>query len=613
MPVSESRRDFFCVALILLVSLSFHILYLADYTRTTIYPVAQYSDAHYYYRWGVDISEGDLPGNRVFMKWPLYAYFLGALFKISQQSVFFVYQVQALLGALSLCFVFLIGRRLYNRPVGLLAAGLCLWYGKFLFFDALLLYTTLTIFLNLLLCLRLLSLKKPFSARQLCAVGVFSGVCMLAQGNSILFAGLAVFWLILRQRLRRARTMQLCAAFTLGVALVILPVTLRNYAVGKDFVPVAGNMGINFYIGNNPGADGLFYCPEYISCNQEGMFRDAKAIARQRQGRKLKLSEVSRFWLRKGLSFIKNNPLKALGLYARKLAYIFSVHEPGHDLEYPRMQHLIGILRWLLSDLRVILPFGFLGILLNRRRFHKDAVLYAGVAAFSLSLLFFFVTTRYRIVYVPFMAVFAGAGIYGIREAGRLGRLREATYMLLGAGMFYVLLSALLLPQDTYARQTDRQVAVVQHLITEARRAAAAGEGSKAALLARAARLEQPNHYIGLLMEGHIQRKLGNEEEAERLFLDTIHWFPYSVFAHQWLGELYNKQGRFEEACRILARGEFLDEENPWIQYELGRALAARGKTQEADAAFQRALDNVSYHLPDFRRTILSALRGLYE
>ena len=45
----------------------------------------------------------------------------------------------------------------------------------------------------------------------------------------------------------------LCA----GVLLTVLPATLRNRVASGQWVPVTTNFGINLYLGNHAGADGL--------------------------------------------------------------------------------------------------------------------------------------------------------------------------------------------------------------------------------------------------------------------------------------------------------------------------------------------------------------------
>ena len=62
-----------------------------------------------------------------------------------------------------------------------------------------------------------------------------------------LIPGVAI-WLFYWLRKKAALAV---VAFLLGAILAIAPVTLRNYIIGGDFVPISYNGGVNFYIGNN--------------------------------------------------------------------------------------------------------------------------------------------------------------------------------------------------------------------------------------------------------------------------------------------------------------------------------------------------------------------------
>jgi len=56
--------------------------------------------------------------------------------------------------------------------------------------------------------------------------------------------------------------------FAAGLVLPIIPVTLHNALVGHDFVPIASQGGVNFYIGNNPVADGYTAIGELVKAKK---------------------------------------------------------------------------------------------------------------------------------------------------------------------------------------------------------------------------------------------------------------------------------------------------------------------------------------------------------
>jgi len=608
MKTRVSREFLICLG-IFLVAAAIRIFYLFDYSRTAVFPVVEYSDGHYYSLWARDIAAGDLLGTRVFMKWPLYAYFLGGLSRISGDDLFFVYCVQIIMSACTCMLIYLLGKRLFSRAAGLASVGLYLWYAMPAFFDTLPLYTSLALFLNVLFCYVLTRSRDTLDGNRVFAIGLLGGLCALSQGNSIFFCLPAALLVIFAGPNVTRRKVNLFAGFLAGFVLLIGVVTARNFAVSGDLVPMAGNMGINFYIGNNPDADGLFYSPPDISANQEGMFRDAKAIARFETKRFLSPSQVSAYWFRKGMAFIRANPRTYALLLWKKFCLVFSLKEPLHDLEFPMVLHNIRALRLLIPDLSLILPFGLLGMIMSVRRFKEIGVLYIGVASFSLSLLAFFVTTRYRILYVPFMSLFAGAGIVSIVESARkqMYRVCCAQYLLIITAFF----ALNFVPKESPARRIFVTVPLVQEQVDKALAAMKQGRIEQALAHAAEARRLQPEHYIGSLMKGYVLYKSGNSARAEESLNMTVHEYPHCVYAHHYLAELYNGKEEFAKAERALRRALFLDDDYALSYYELGKAYKGALRLDKANNAFVTALRKNGHSNSKLRALILEELKNL--
>ena len=228
--------------------------------------------------------------------------------------------------------------------------------------------------------------------------GVYVGVCTLTQSNILIFGCLAfigIVWQHNRHALKKALRPFLC--FFAGLSIVLGLVIFRNYWVEKDFVPVAGHLGLNFFTGNNAETTGLHYYPPYFTPTQEGIFRDARIIAEASSGRHLKTSEISHFWFLKSVEFIKSQPLKYLALLSRKFEHLWlDPREPLHDNEFAFLSKKIRIFKILFLNLRFILPFAYLGLIMNLKNLRKTALLYLVLATLSASIILFFVTSRYR-------------------------------------------------------------------------------------------------------------------------------------------------------------------------------------------------------------------------
>ena len=117
------------------------------------------------------------------------------------------------------------------------------------------------------------------------------------------------------------------AAFAVGVALVLGPVVARNYAVSGGVYLTTSQFGPNFYIGNNPGADGSYAPLRFGRGSPEFERLDATELAERAAGRPLTPAEVSGYWTSRALDFIRRDPGAWLALEARKAVLLVNAAE----------------------------------------------------------------------------------------------------------------------------------------------------------------------------------------------------------------------------------------------------------------------------------------------
>ena len=240
-------------------------------------------DAAEYHQWALRIVGGDWRGEGVFYQAPLYPYFLAAVYSVFGDGVAMVRFIQAVIGAGSCVLLAAAGISLFGRW-GAIAGVLLAIYPSAIFLDGLLEKTALvTFFTAALLCL----IAGRIKFREF-IVGVVLGLLALSRENALLLAIPVLLWFVIAERRPRA-----AAAFLVGCALVLLPVGLRNYAVGGEFHLTTSQFGPNFYIGNHAGANGLYdpLVPGHGSVADERA--DATRIAEEAEGRTLSAGEVS--------------------------------------------------------------------------------------------------------------------------------------------------------------------------------------------------------------------------------------------------------------------------------------------------------------------------------
>lgn len=578
------KKDILPVLIILFSALAVRFFYYFDYKQSVVYPVLEHSDSDAYRSWAKDNACGDFLRGKAFMKWPFYAYFLGLWFFVFGENIPLVYFLQFTLGALNCILIYLIAKKIFNRPTAFIAGILSSLYGLFVFYEGLLIYTSLSLLLNSLLFLCILKIRDHPTGKKLFFLGLYLGICTLTQANILIFGILAVIWAlwVKRKIACNDNSFRFFLSFFAGLILIIGSVTLRNYLAEKDFVLVAGNIGFNFYSGNNPEANGTFWTPGQITLNQEDMFRDARVIAENESGRKLKTSQVSAFWRKKAANFIIDHPQDAIKLFFRKLSYAFSPREYIHDIEFNVLAERISIVKAMLMNMYFILPFAFLGMITALKRLKEAALLYLAVLILSLSIAVFFVTARYRLVLAPYLIIFAGYSVFSLWQDIQEKKYFRFALFSVFPGLVFILFNiqqASARPMSAFDRYFNRglQYEIDTHY------AAALREFTLAQSIEPKSR--RPAFRLGV-----IYYKLHDLKRAEENFKKALEADPISVDTYYNLGFIYSEELRYAEAQEMFKKAIALYPDQPKTHYQLGLVYKELGDLKAAKKEFEIAL-----------------------
>jgi tetratricopeptide (TPR) repeat protein len=228
--------------------------------------------------------------------------------------------------------------------------------------------------------------------------------------------------------------------FWIGAAAALAPVTIRNWKAAGRFVPVTAHGGINFYIGNNPGADGWYKTPPGFEPTQEGLVRSGRLLAEAETGESLDDAEAAAYWFMKGGDYLLENPGAGLALLARKLYLFWHAYEKPLEGNMDYLASFSPLLSGLPLGFGAVAPLALLGVLLMIRRWHTGAgLLTLFVLVYMATLVLFFVTSRYRLVAVPFLLLHGAHAAWWC-----LDRLRRREWKPLGAGAAVVVIAAVL-------------------------------------------------------------------------------------------------------------------------------------------------------------------------
>jgi 4-amino-4-deoxy-L-arabinose transferase-like glycosyltransferase len=394
-------------------------------------------DSLYHHDWAKEIISGNFWGNEIFFRGPLYPYFLALLFKISGSSISFALICQHIIGSFTCVLVYMLASEHYSRRVALSAGLLTALYWPIIFFEGELLIVTTLLFFNTLFILLFIKSIKRDDSRLLLAAGVVLGLAALTRPSVLVFIpAIPIVFFFLRNR-TNPRTgihwLGRSALVILFCLLVILPIMIRNYKVGKAIVPIASSGGVNFYIGNNPEADGRTAIVPGTAAPWWGGNEEAIAIAERAVGKKLTPAQASSYYFRQGFQFITSQPARAVRLFLHKLRMFWTSEERSNDKFIYFFWNLAGMDKVPLPGFWIVTPLALLGILLQWKRRRELSTLFLFILAYMLGVTVFFVNARFRLPVVPLLIVFASFSVHYLIATIRENKKLFALLLLLTA------------------------------------------------------------------------------------------------------------------------------------------------------------------------------------
>ncbi len=330
--------------------------------------------------------------------WPLT---LWAIWSVFGYSVLVPKLFLAALSALSCVFVALLGAHLFDARVGRLAGLLAAFCTTLIRWTGTLGMETLAVFCITLgvywVCVP--PARLPASWRFVPA-GLALGLLCLTRPLWMAYVALVVLALLLNRREREPRTAVGVLAAT--VFLVMLPWVARNALVHHRLVVASTDGGLAFMEANNPR-----------SFRQHGDWIPGYAASLPDVRRRLPLSEAgfNEWMMRKGIDYIRAEPLLFAQVYVLRLGYLWKPSPPAQQTVDLSRKHLLWMTVWWSACYTFMLA----GFVLKRP--WKDEwqwpVLLVLLWA-SLAIPLFSNQLRYRAPLEPFTLLYGAAGWFAL-------------------------------------------------------------------------------------------------------------------------------------------------------------------------------------------------------
>ncbi len=525
-------------------------------------------DSHEYDRWAQEIAGGNWLGSEIFFQPPLYPYFLASIYKIFSRNLDVVYLLQIFLAVGGCYALYRAGRKLANPKVGLAAAALAAAYGVFIFHDVQIIKESLAVTIVCFLLWVLVEARESQKIRIWFFAGMLCGMLSLLRENTLLVVPV-LFLLTYSPGEKMHRFLLKSGTLVLGVVIILTPVAFRNWWVGGQFLPTTFQGGPNFYIGNNPRANGTYqsivpgkHIPHYERT-------EPTRIAEQEMGRSLTPLEVSNFWFRKSLSWAKNHPLDFVKLQLKKFLMFWSWYEWPDAVDYYYIKQTSWILHVPLIEFGCVFILAIIGLWFIKGRLRAFFPILLFILAWMATTVIFFLFSRYRLPAVPALILLAAIPVVETYEAWKKRRFIKAGILT------FILVLAFTLP----------------HLM-----------GFKP-------RLDFVHYNLAVLYEGQ-----GQKEKAAEHYHQALSFNPDDFLSCVNLGNHAVQRRDWSEALNWYKKAADIEPNSDGVHCNLAGAYVALGRLEEAEAHFDQALKlNPKNRLALHNKSILLVKKGKLE
>ena len=559
-------------------------------------------DMYFYNDWALRILRGGLTDHLAFYGLPGYAYLLAFLYKIFGYSPFVPAFLQAALDGGIAVLIYQITLRAFlaaespvvpqagpwsfiltREQVASLLAGLgWAFFVPAQAYSVILMPTVWLVFVFWFVVWRIVRTETGPGPRECLFLGLLMGATAMAVATVLFLTPLLLAACFLRRKTGNSqswRRFSLSAAFLLcGMVAGISPCWIHNYVVARDPVLLSAHSGINFWIGNNPDANGYPRFPPGLRAGQAAMLEDSITSAEAAAGRPLKRAEISAFWSAKAKSYIASHPAAWLRLLLIKLRNFWSAfqYDDLSIITSLREQHVIlpGLYFGVVAALAI--P----GMLLAWRRAPLSRWITAAILLHMAALMTVFVTERYRLPIVPGLLIFAAFGAsFFWRSIINREYLQSASYLgLLCASTIFVSWpqrNPSLWALDAY--NSGWQALESGNLALAAKKLA----------LAHAYVPTNPETNFAL---GNLKLAEGDRGAASAYYFATLQFDETHRGALNNLGVLALEEQQNDAAEKWFRRALYLDPRNAKTHFLLAKALLGKGDRETARREVEIAL-----------------------
>ncbi len=249
----EFMKIFFLL-IIFVIAFSARIIYLNQIKEDIAfqYQVADSADYH-----AASINLANKTGGEYYLgigRVLFYCYFLGLIYKFSNCNIYLAILIQSIIGAFICCFIYWLGKKIFDRKTGLLSGIIAALYWPFIAFNAKTLPVNLAIFFILLTLIAVYKFTVKKKVFWLVLSGVLLSFSVLARPNIILFLPVIALWILFDPSYKKdSLKKRLNYAFLMigGFLLSTIIFVAADYRLRREIIPLHSRFGLGVYLGSN--------------------------------------------------------------------------------------------------------------------------------------------------------------------------------------------------------------------------------------------------------------------------------------------------------------------------------------------------------------------------
>jgi len=538
-------------------------------------------DSGTYHELAQAMARGEHVGARLFWQPLFYPLFLSLIYGHLGTGIWGVKILQALLGAGTCVLVYVTGGTAFTPRAGRIAGFLVAFYGPLFFIEGELLGEGWGVFWVASLLALFVSLDRSRSIFLYGALGLAGALATLTRPPLLVFFLAGCLFHGVRSFKATSWRNVLFRWGVVGIGLIVIwfPAARLNARTTGRWGIFPSSGGINLYIGNNPRWEdtvvmrpGIPWLDILSMPDREGIFDPW---------------ERSAYFSRRVDAYIRESPGLFIRGLALKMVRFINSRELARNIDvyaFREWSSLLGLLTWKIAGFGfpfgVLFPLAAVGLWSNRRNIPDSVWLL--LATYPAVIILYFVSSRYRLLIIPALAVTAGAGIVHLINLATAKKMSQLVYYAGAVTMIMVLLCVpTSFPEErvNYKSELYRTLGYLrlqQHdyagsskfyekaLASDPRNTDALVDSS--IVMAELHRNDEALQFIARAIalrpelpglrfnQGLIFLRLGNAPQAERSFIETIKRDPSFRGANVNLGAVLKNQQRYVEAIGYFRR-----------------------------------------------------------